>query len=84
MAPITAYKHPIAFYTLATVIPWGFWLWAGKLSHEVNPDMAVVSILGFIGLLAPMLIAIWFMYKSPALRADFWSRFTNFRGIRPI
>ncbi len=84
MAPLTAYKHPLAFYTLATLIPWGFWLWAGWLSHAENPDMGLVSALGFIGLLAPMLTAFWFMYKSPALRADFWSRFANLRGIRPV
>lgn len=43
-----------------------------------------MSALGFIGLLAPMLIAFWFMYKNPALRADFWGRFANLRGIRPV
>ncbi len=84
MTPLSAYKHPLAFYALATVIPWGFWLWAGRLSHGENPDMALVSALGFAGLLAPMLIAFWFMYKSPALKADFWGRFTNLRGIRPV
>jgi membrane protease YdiL (CAAX protease family) len=44
----------------------------------------LVSALGFIGLLAPMLIAFWFMYKNPTLRADFWGRFTNFSAIRPL
>jgi len=84
MAPLTAYKHPLAFYALAIFIPWGFWLWAGNLSHADAPNMALVSALGLTGLLAPMLIAFWFMFKSRALRADFWSRFTNLRGTRPV
>ncbi len=84
MTPITEYKHPIKFYALATIVPWAFWFGAGKLSHMDNPNLVAVSLIGFIGLLSPMVIAFWFMYQSPALRADFWGRFANLRGIRPI
>ncbi|HGG05097.1 MAG TPA: CPBP family intramembrane metalloprotease [Aliiroseovarius sp.] len=82
--PINEYKHPIAFYTLATIIPWSFWLWAGKLSHLDNPNMVLVSVLGFIGLLSPMVIAFWFMFRNETLKTDFWGRFTNIRDIRPV
>jgi membrane protease YdiL (CAAX protease family) len=46
--------------------------------------MELVSILGFIGLLSPMIVAFWLMSKDSDLRKDFFKRFFNFKSIKPI
>ena len=84
---ISDYKHPILFYSLATLLPWTFWVIAGYISHlppSKNPNSQLASILGFIGLLSPMLIAFWLMYKDSNLKKDLFGRFVNFQSIKPI
>ena len=78
------YKHPLVFYFLSTIIPWTFWLMAGRLSQEAHPNMTLVSALGFIGLLAPMVVAFWFIHKETGLRKDLGSRLFHFANIKPI
>jgi len=81
---IKNYKHPILFYFLATIIPWGLWLIAGNISHQQEPDIFMVSIFGFIGLMIPMMIAFWLIYKETDLKKDLGSRIFNFKSIKPI
>jgi len=78
------YKHPITFYILSTIIPWIFWFVAGKMSREHNLNIMVISVLGFIGLLAPMIIAFWFIHKETGLKNDLGKRIFNFRDVKPI
>ena len=78
------YKHPVTFYVLSTVIPWTFWFIAGKLSQEANTNTLLISILGFIGLLAPMIVAFWLIHKETGLKKDLGSRIFNFKNIKPV
>ena len=84
---IKRYRHPILFYFLATLIPWAFWFAAGYVSH-LTPEKpfydGLVSLLGFIGLLSPVVIAYWLMMKDTHLRKDFLNRFINFKSIKPV
>jgi membrane protease YdiL (CAAX protease family) len=77
------YKHPLLFYVLATAIPWGFWYFAGKASHSNPPDATLVTVPGFAGLLAPLLIALWLMHRDSLLGRDLFSRMFNFGQIGP-
>jgi membrane protease YdiL (CAAX protease family) len=84
---IREYKHPILFYSLATFIPWMFWIIAGYISHlspatSINANLA--SVFGFIGLLVPMVAAFWLIYKDSDLRNDLFGRLINFKSIKPI
>lgn len=84
---IREYKHPILFYSLATFIPWMFWIIAGYISHlspatSINANLA--SVFGFIGLLVPMMAAFWLIYKDSDLKNDLFGRLTNFKSIKPI
>ena len=81
---IKSYKHPWRFYLLATVIPWSFWFLAGYLSRQQTNYELLISILGFLGLLAPAIIAFWMMSKDTNLMTDFKSRIFNFNKIKPI
>ena len=78
------YKHPVIFYVLSTIIPWTFWIITGKLSRETNPDMMIVSGLGFLGLLTPMAVAFWLIHKETGLKKDLGKRIFNFKSIKPV
>jgi len=57
---IEKYKHPVLFYSLATIIPWMFWFAAGYISHVTpyaNHYLKFASVIAFIGLLAPLGVA---------------------------
>lgn len=84
---IKDYKHPLLFYSLATIFPWIFWIIAGYISHLTpsnNHNIAWASVLGFAGLLSPMIIAFWLMNKNINLKHDLFTRFFNFKSIKPI
>ncbi|AGL00590.1 CPBP family intramembrane glutamic endopeptidase [Desulfoscipio gibsoniae] len=84
---IEKYRHPILFYSLATIIPWLFWFAAGYLSHitpSSNFYVTVSSILAFLGLLSPMIIAFSLMLPDQELRRDLFNRFFSTRKIKPI
>ena len=84
---IRQYKHPLLFYLLATAIPWFLWYLAGYFSHlepQTEGDVLLTSILGFLGLLAPMAIAFWLIFRNPRLRDDFLGRIFNFSASSPI
>ncbi len=78
------YKHPVIFYLLSTIIPWTFWFVAGYLSQSPEPDMTLISALGFTGLLAPMIIAFWLIHKDTGLKKDLGRRIIHFKNIKPV
>lgn len=84
---IINYKHPILFYSLATIIPWMFWFAAGYISH-ITPVkelyMNLASIIGLIGLVSPAIVAFWLMNKESDFRKDLYYRFFNFKSVKPI
>lgn len=76
------YRHPVAFYVLATLLPWGFWLAAGRLSWAEPPAAAwVVSTLGGLGLLAPVATAAALVWRDAATRRDILSRLVSLRRV---
>ncbi len=81
---INGYKHPLRFYLLSTIIPWSFWFLAGYLSHKQTNHELLISILGFLGLLSPAIVAFWMMRKDTNLITDFKNRIFNFSEIKPI
>jgi len=84
---IEKYKHPILFYSLATIIPWAFWFGAGFISH-ITPYsdlyLEISSVTAFIGLLGPIGVAYWLIRNNSELRADIYRRFFNFNTVKPI
>ncbi len=80
---INKYKHPIIFYNLSTIIPWVLWFIAGYISHQKQPNMKLASLLGFIGLIAPMIIAFVLINRDSNLKQDLKERFLNFHKIKP-
>jgi len=84
---IEQYKYPIRFYVLATCLPWALWFAAGYISHLTPLDdqhLGIASLVAFLGLLSPMVVAYWLIRRSPALRADVFGRVFNFGRSKPI
>ncbi len=62
---IKQYQHPGLFYILSTLIPWGLWFIVAYLSHSLpNEYVTLISVLGFLGLLAPLVIALLFILPT--------------------
>lgn len=83
---VKKYRHWVLFYTLATGVPWGLWLAAGHISHIVpytTERLGIASILGFIGILCPAIVAWLLISKDSDLRADVYKRFFNVKSIKP-
>lgn len=74
---IARYRHPVVFYGLATLIPWGCWFAAGYLSRlDAQTDQTVLaaSLLGLVGLLAPLGASLALMARDPELLKDLGAR----------
>jgi membrane protease YdiL (CAAX protease family) len=83
---IKRYKHPFTFYFLSTAIPWGLWFFSGYLSHREPFTKTLewaTGITSIVGLIAPFIVALFFMLPDKELRADFLGRFFNFKKIKP-
>ncbi len=81
------YNKPLLFYTLSTAIPWSFWSVAAYISHlETQNELnaLIASIIGFIGLISPMIVAFWLMKRDKILKKDLFPRFFNFKSIKLI
>ena len=82
---IKKYKRPYLFFFLSTAIPWALWFLAGYFSH-IEPFTKTlewaVGISSILGLLAPAIIALFFMLPQKELRTDFLGRFFNFKTIK--
>jgi len=84
---IEKYKHPVLFYCLATIIPWACWFAAGYISHITpysSQYLEIASVTAFIGLLGPAAVSYWLIRKNPDLRADVFSRFFNYKSVKPV
>lgn len=83
---IKRYKRPFTFFFLSTAIPWIFWFTSGYLSH-IEPFTKTLEwatgITSIVGLIAPFLVALFFMLPDKELRNDFLGRFLNFKNISP-
>ena len=81
---IKQYKSPLAFYVLSIVIPWTLWFLAGYTSR-IEPYTTqmewTTGILSFAGLLAPLLVALFYIMPNRELRNDLQARIFNFRSM---
>lgn len=77
---IKGYRHPVKFYFLSTAIPWVLWSIAAYLSRMENAvDYALeLSVLGLLGLCAPVGVAVYLFAQDRVLLQDVKSRFFNF------
>ena len=83
---IKGYNRPFLFYSLATIFPWLFWGIAAYISHQSNPgnlNTETASMLGLLGLISPMVVAFWLMFRDKNLKKDLSRRFFNFKSIKP-
>lgn len=83
---VSRYRHPVAFYLLATAIPWGLWFTAGYLSrlpHQPPALTAFVAVLGVSGLVAPLVVAAVLVARDPVLLRDVLHRLVNVHEVRP-
>ncbi len=84
---VEKYRRPVLFYSLSTATSWLFWFVAAYVSHIMpaeNVYISIASILGFIGLISPMVIAFLFIFKDTDLRDDLLKRFLNFKTVGPV
>ena len=80
MDPIHHYRRTWLFYGLSTAIPWTFWLAAAWISHQPAPPqrlVALATLFGLLGVLAPAMVAACLILPNGALRADVAHRMTN-------
>jgi len=82
---IARYHKPGLFYLLAIAIPWALWLTAGYISHQEPYTNLVewsIAILSLAGLIAPLVIALAFIWPDLQLRQDFILRIFNFKEVK--
>lgn len=79
---IARYDRPWFFYVWATAIPWALWFVAAWTSQ--TPQWALATtILGVLGLAAPLGVVAWLTRGDPALRRDILRRLP-LRGVHPL
>ncbi|MGK7395521.1 MAG: CPBP family intramembrane glutamic endopeptidase [Candidatus Cyclobacteriaceae bacterium M3_2C_046] len=82
---IKRYEHAAWFYGGSLIISWTFWFMAGHFSH-LEPFTVqlewITGILSLMGLLTPLIIALYFMLPDQQLRQDLWGRMLNFKNIK--
>lgn len=83
---VEKYHRPVLFYVLSFATSWFFWFFAAYVSHLTPTERiysSIASILGFIGLVCPLIIAAVIIFKDKILRDDLLQRFFNFKDVRP-
>ena len=78
---ISMYRKTGLFFGLSTLIPWTLWLLAGYISHNESSNTIVqqwVSIIAFMGLLAPVIVALFLAKSNKPIQRDLRSRLFNF------
>ncbi len=82
---VNIYKKTGLFFGLSTLIPWILWFTAGYISHfetkYIIPQFWA-SLIAFLGLLAPVIVAIFLAKNNKKVIDDLKSRFFNFKKIR--
>lgn len=84
---IASYGRPGLFYVWATAIPWAFWFAAAGISQINHPSYSLVvgeSVLGVLGLLGPMVIALVLIGSDRTLLRDLFGRILNLRASKPV
>lgn len=82
-APIESrYSRPLAFYALATAIPWALWIPAAWASHQGPQWGVVVAVFGVAGLLAPIGVVAWLTRGDGDIRRDILRRIVS--PVRPV
>jgi membrane protease YdiL (CAAX protease family) len=83
---IEKYRHPFIFYSIAVLVPWALWFICAGISHSVlwdNPAWVTFgSLLGLLGLLAPMIIAFILILPDKEMRDELISACTNFKDVK--
>jgi len=84
---VEKYRRPALFYGLSTAISWTFWFVAAYISH-ISPTtsiyVTITSTLGLIGLVSPMIVAFFIIFKDKDLGNDLKKRFFNFNAVKPV
>lgn len=83
-AILERYRHPFLFYGLSLALPWAAWFAAAAFSGR--DDMAsriVASVLGLLGLVAPVGVAAFFILRDRELTSDLLGRLIPFRKTKP-
>lgn len=81
---IKHYRHPYIFYFASIIIPFIIWFGVAYLSHTYPNQYGMVTRMGsFIGLLTPLVVALWLILRNKSLRRDFIGRIINLHGISP-
>jgi len=80
------YRHPFLFYGIAVIVPWALWFTLGAISHSALWDnrswFIFGSILGIIGLCAPLAAAMILILPDKELRDELKAACTSsFKGI---
>ena len=84
---IERYQQPLKFYLLSTLIPWAFWLLAAYMSYLTPTNTLInmsVSLLGILGLCAPVGVVLMMSLHKPEILKDMKGRLFNFKNIRPF
>lgn len=67
LSAVSRYRHPVAFYLVATAVPWAPWFVAAWLSHRPQASTAervAMAGVSLAGLVAPVLVAVWFIRRD--------------------
>ena len=76
---LSRYQHAMPFYILSALIPWVFWFLAGYISHKIDGQDKISTILGLTGLCCPLIFAFLLISRNAELQHDAFSRFFNFK-----
>jgi len=78
------FRYTYFFYLASTIIPWSLWFFAAHLSHTYpNRFNLLNSVSSFLGLVAPLLVALAFIVPNETLRKDFVGRLFNLKEVNP-
>lgn len=83
-AAVARYDRPWLFFFLATALPWALWIPAAWASGQGEQWLPAVSVLGVLGLFAPLAVVAWMTRNDKALRRDVLRRLVNFGDVKPI
>ena len=79
------YSHHFIFYGVAILVPWALWFAAAAISHsqvgEVRSWMIFASVLGVLGICAPMTTAFALILPDKDMREELKSACFSFKGI---
>lgn len=79
------YKRPFLYFILCTAVPWSFWFLSGYFSQQkpFTPSLEwATGLSSMAGLIAPLIISLFFLLPRKQTRSDFLNRFFNFRKVR--